>query len=169
MCRRGFSVVAFDLAGKHLTAKDHLNAARMITLRFRENLPNLALLAYGFAEGSQTTLDLIHRNPGLFKRVVFESPSFSRSDALILSHMKENKVTRVFACGQESKEKTKELKVLSRSPAQVLVSQGSSCKQVLSRSADAQTPLLDFIEGDFAGFPHEDPYWMSVQAEGSLP
>jgi predicted esterase len=162
LCQRGFSIAAFNLEGKDLKPRDYLRAADYVTKKLKKAAPRTPLIAYGWSKGAGVAVDLVQRHSRKFRRVILESPVLTSTQTYELMHQNK-RLTRVFACAQDSLESLKLLKKYSKR-TKVFLTQSESCSHHLATSGEVKGPLVDFIEGDFAsGFTiHDNGFWQQL-------
>lgn len=150
-CRKGFTVVAFDLLGEgNRRVKDPLlykMALNQISHRLKQASPRLPMAVYAWSEGAHGAVRFAWQYPSKVKKLILESPKLDATDKVQLARLPYNK-TRLFSCGFRS-QRIATFKPLNR----------SACSDRLSSAPESQSPLLEFIESDFAGIPTTSWYW----------
>lgn len=159
-CNHGFSVAAYDFSlNPEATPTDYFKVALKIAEQLKLARAHLPLISYGWSQGAQTAAALMKDKA--FKRLVLENPALDGRLDRRLATLPKSKM-RVFECRAEYASHAQDFKFL-RGTTVLVPAHNSDCQHGrLSSMAEAQDPMGDFIESDFAGIRANNWYWRRI-------
>jgi predicted esterase len=158
-CHLGFSVAAFDLVGRHITKQDFVSTALKVAARLHQAQPHLHLISYGWSKGASVAVHVAASHKRLFSKIILENPKL---DSQNLSEIRSlpGRMTRIFQCRVDLPRLRRAN--LSSHAELFIPAHGAACSHQLSAVPAAQGPMLDSIEGDFAGFQSYSWYFSRI-------
>jgi pimeloyl-ACP methyl ester carboxylesterase len=164
-CKHGFTVIAFDVHTRTVAgpaARDaHVIAlsakvAEKIIARVKQLKWQSPLVVYGWSKGAPAAIRVVKRQPSLFSKLILENPSLNSRDAILINHLP-SRIPRIFVCPTDGKVSFRDLKLAGN--ATILTPAHAACGHQMSAYAEAQDPMVDFVESDFAGISTQNWYW----------
>jgi alpha-beta hydrolase superfamily lysophospholipase len=158
LCKRGFSIAAFNLKGKKVRPKDYLWAARFVTHHVQMSFPHLLISLYGWSKGAEVAVQLASLSHVKFQNIILDSPTLKPAFQSVISTGQIRNV-KIFACSTDRREPHRLLKKMSYG-AKVFVTNHEECSHRLATSPEVEHKLVDFIETDFSN--QNDSFWVKI-------
>ena len=164
-CRKGFIVAAFDIKKKRPSTQDYSLVIQHIARQTQSARPKKQII-YGRSRGAEYAVRVFsHSDTWARPRLVLENPILSKNaERLLLNIPVENKI--IFGCQFDRRINPRRLAI--REASATFFPSTKKCGHRMSANAEAQEPLVEFIEADWgmkAGA--ESWYWTRYHTTGS--